>query len=72
MKEENENKFPLWHLLSPANRSKLANYQWEQYGVRIAIPNTPTEVSIQTKIEDIEEIDKFMRQKPNEVKGRHG
>lgn len=65
--------FPLWYLLSPEDRGKLAAYQWENFGVRIAIPEYPHDtIRQETKLEDVQEIDKLMREKPNAPKGRYG
>jgi len=55
-----------WQCLSIQNKRKLAKYyRKEGYGFFIPRGSKKKAVQIETKIEDLEEIDKLMREKPN-------
>jgi len=66
-------KFPLWYLLSPQARGKLAAYQWEHFGVQLVIPPFPyAEIEVYTK-RGFWALDRLMRETPNypiSVQGR--
>ena len=54
---------PLWCLLTEESQEALKKYQKDRYGKNIKIPipaTSPVEIDVQ--IEDIEEIDKLIRQ----------
>lgn len=69
----NKHTYPLWYLLSPENRGKLAAYQWEVHGVMIAIPDFPyAAVNVETRLVNTREVMRTMKQKPNAVRGQFG
>ena len=52
----------LWQILSPENRDKLAKFYEEKYGKPFLPPGRhDRDIELDTKLEDIEEIDKLMR-----------
>lgn len=63
---ELRNTYPLWYLLSPEGRGNLATYQWQHFGVQLSIPSYPSRpIEVHTKLEELQEIDRIMRQKPH-------
>ena len=49
---------PLWERLSSDSLIKLIRYQWQNYGLKLDIIAT-------VKVEDIDEIDRLIRQAPH-------
>ena len=49
---------PLWERLSSDSLIKLIQYQWQNYGLKLDIIAT-------VKVEDIDEIDRLIRQAPH-------
>lgn len=68
------NKYPLWYLLSPENRGRLATFQWEKFGVEIVIPPYPySDIEVHTKRSSYVIPTGFMSETPNypiSVEGR--
>lgn len=64
------NKYPLWNLLSPENRSKLAPLMSKK--LLKELKNQQDTHKIETPVIIEEDIAEFMSEIPNEVKGRHG
>ena len=64
---------PLWYLLSPESRGKLATYQYTHFGTQLVIPSFPfADIEVYTK-RGFRAIDRFMRETPNQpvsVQGR--
>ena len=61
----------LWQILSPENRDKLAKFYEEKYGKPFLPPGRhDRDIELDTKLEDLQEIDKLMRQKPHGRMGR--
>jgi len=61
----------LWQILSPENRDKLAKFYEEKFGKPFLPPERHNrDIELDTKLEDLQEIDKFMRQKPHGRMGR--
>lgn len=59
-------KYPLFYLLSPENRGKLATYQWEHFGVPLVIPEYPyAEIEVYTKRSSYVVPARFMTETPN-------
>jgi hypothetical protein len=61
----------LWQILSTENKNKLADFYEEKFG-RAFIPPGREEraIQLQGKLENLDEIDKLMRQKPHGRMGR--
>lgn len=58
----------LWQILSLENRNKLAEFYEEKFGKPFLPPGRHERaIELDTKLEDLEEIDKLMRQKPGRV-----
>lgn len=56
----------LWHCLSKENKRKLARYYEQQFGMKLIAPKRgEPAVQCETKIEDLEEIDRIMRKVPH-------
>jgi len=56
----------LWQSLSPENRNKLAEFYEKKFGKLFLAPGRhDRDIKLETKLEDLEEIDKIMRQVPN-------
>lgn len=61
----------LWFFLSIKDKRKLARYYRKKgYGFFIPPGSKKKSVQIETKLEDLTEIDKLMRQKPSGRMGR--
>jgi len=61
----------LWQILSPENRNKLADFYEEKFGRAFIPPGRHgKDIELKTKLEDLNEIDKLMRQKPHGRMGR--
>jgi len=55
----------LWHCLKLGDQQKLVEYYELQFGKKFIPPERGDQpIQWETKIEDLEEIDKLMRQKP--------
>ena len=60
-----------WQILSTENRNKLAGFYEQSFGEPFLPPERHEErVRLQGKLENLEEIDKLMRQKPSGRMGR--
>jgi hypothetical protein len=60
-----------WQILSIENRNKLATFYEEKFGQPFLPPERHEErVRLQGKLENLDEIDKLMRQKPSGRMGR--
>jgi len=56
----------LWQILSNENRQKLAGFYEEKFGKQFLAPaRHERAIQCETKLEDISEIDKLMRQTAN-------
>lgn len=73
---KNENKFPLWQLTTPRGIANLARYMWDNFGTELEIitqaRNEDGKIEAPVVIDENEDIDKTMRQKPNAVRGQYG
>ena len=56
----------VWDLIDDATRKKLTKYQKRHYGVNVTPPDSPlvTPIKVVGQIEDLQEIDRIMRQSP--------
>ena len=58
----------IWQCISDKARAKLEQYQWEHYGLKLEMLNSPVpstgDVVVPVQVEDIEEIDRLMRMPP--------
>lgn len=52
--------YPLWKCIPTEALAKLMIYQWQKYGTRLELRNGDVLVDY-----DLENIDRFMRQKPH-------
>ncbi len=58
-------KWPLFWCLEPETQARLLQYQWDNYGETLDIPTPPQtakSVWLAVQMENIEEIDRLMRQ----------
>jgi len=61
----------LWDGLSIQSKRNLARYSKKHLGIFFRPPGSKKQaIKVQGKLEDLEEIDKFMRQKPSGRMGR--
>ena len=56
--------WPVWQCLSAEALVKLIQYQWEVHGLKLELLSDAFR-----EVEDVEEIDRLMRQKPHYPKG---
>jgi len=60
-----------WQILSIDNRNRLAEFYEEKFGKAFIPPGRhDKDIEVKTKLEDIEEIDRLMRQRPAGRPGR--
>lgn len=59
----------LWQSVSPKSLVELAEYQWKEYGTKIDIITTEREDIDSFFDEELEYIDKFIRQPPSRSRG---
>lgn len=65
-----DRKNPLWYTLKEEDRRKLTEFYKEQFGTEFMPPDRDGRIiRLATKLEDLEEIDRRMRQKPNPRRG---
>jgi len=67
--------YPLFWNLSPAAQAALMQYQWGRYKTRLDAPLKPKEGGTEYPAvveEDLEEIDRLMRQAPSTSRGKDG
>jgi len=70
-----KSKNPLFWELSAKAQAALMEYNWETYGEKMEVPSAPRQEPVTFPIvveEDIEEIDKLMRQAPSTSRGKDG
>ena len=61
----------LWFCLSEQNKSKLAQYYEQQFGMKLVPPGREKRgIECEVKIEDLEEIDRIMREVPHPARRR--
>jgi len=53
---------PIWWQLTPKQREELQKLQMKLFGTKLEAPPKPKNVQADTEIENLEEIDKLMRQ----------
>jgi len=67
-------KWPLFWCLTTETQAKLMQYQWDNYGEILNIP-TPAQTSKgvwqSVQLENLEEIDRIMRQAPSRSRGKN-
>ncbi len=66
---------PLFWILKPEDQVKLMKYQWDNYGEKLDIPTPPGTsrgVCLAAETENIDEIDRLMRQAPSNSRGKDG
>jgi len=60
-----------WQILSTENRNRLAEFYEENFGTAFIPPGRhDKDIEIKAKLEDLEEIDRLMRQRPAGRPGR--
>ena len=63
----------LWQVLSLENRNKLAKFYEEEYGKLFLAPGRyDRDIKLDTKLEDLEEIGRLMRQVPGQAIDKQG
>ena len=61
----------LWFSLSEENKSKLARYYEQHFGMKLVPPGREKRaIQCEVKIEDLEEIDRIMRKVPTPMRRR--
>ena len=60
--------FNLFSSLQPDEQAALMIFQWDNYGEQLKALEKTAGVSLDTKLESLEELDKLMRQAPGRVR----
>jgi len=63
-------EWPVFWILKPEDQVKLMEYNYKVHGIKLTIPPDPFKpVTLDTKLESLEEIDRGMRKAPSRSRG---